>query len=472
MSQLPKNDAFELLSTVDEHGKRVYLHPSLVNGKFHRARRAVMAVLLGFYVVLPWVDIGGRQGFLLDIGRREFALFGLHFRAHDMPLVVFPLLGWVFLVALVTSLFGRVWCGWACPQTVFIEAVFRRIETWTEGGPLQRKKLDQEPLSFAKFFRRASKWTLFVLFSLWITHTALALFIGRDRLLLAITRSPAENWESFLFIAFATTIVLIDFGWLREQFCLLACPYGRIQSLFTDRDTRTILYDEKRGEPRRGLVPNGGKGGDCVNCLRCVQVCPTGIDIRRASGQLECIGCTACIDACDEVMTKLHKPCGLIRYDSDNAVAGDASPWLRPRVIAYALLLATVSGLFTVTLITRKPLSTTVLKTRGEPFQKFTGPDGTPWIANAFHAELGNQTEEELTVSISLVTPEESLRLVVPGNPFRLGEKEIRQTPLVVEARSPRLAGGTGKTKLRIEARGAHTNYSTTEEVTLVGPYR
>jgi cytochrome c oxidase accessory protein FixG len=472
MSQPPHNESTDLLSTVDAEGNRIYLHPSHVDGRFHRRRIAVQAILIAFYLILPWISVGGHQGLLLDIPRREFALFGLYLRAHDVPLLLFPVLGFTLLVALITALWGRVWCGWACPQTVFIEAVFRRIEEWLEGSPLQRRQRDRQPMSPAKLLRRAAKWSLFLSASLLITHSALALFIGRDRLLQVVTHSPRENWQAFLFIAAATTVILVDFGWLREQFCLFACPYGRIQSLFVDRDTRTILYDERRGEPRKGSRDDGA-AGDCVNCFRCVQVCPTGIDIRRGSGQLECIGCTACIDACDEVMAKIHKPRGLVRYASEASARGEKSPWWRPRIALYAGILAVLTGLFGWAIAHRTPISVTVLKARGEPFERISDAGGEARIANRFHAEVSNQTLADLEVRFSLPEPDRDSALVMPGNPFTLHPNEIRQIPFAVEYAQTRFRDGTFHTRLTITAHLAEGGeFRSQEEVTLVGPYR
>lgn len=362
MNELPKNR----LATTDETGHRVYLYPAKVAGYFKTRKQAVHLALMVLLLGLPWIHVHGQQLLLLDVARREFFVFGLHFRAHDAPMVVFLFLAFAFAIGLITAIWGRVWCGWACPQTVFVESVFRRIETWVEGSHRERKLLDEGPWTNEKLGKKAVKWTLFLLVSLLFTHSLLAYFVGSYPLLAIVSSSPTENWSSFLVILFTTGLFLFDFGWFREQFCVIMCPYGRFQSVMLDSNSLVVAYDEKRGEPRRGFVLPGATQGDCVNCLRCVQVCPTGIDIRRGL-QMECIACTACVDACDEVMTKIKKPIGLIRYTTLAQLKGHTRKFLRPRTVAYGLLLlATSTGLF-LTLRNTDFLEATVLRAKDSP---------------------------------------------------------------------------------------------------------
>lgn len=326
----------ERLATTDEKGKRVYLYPDdIKQGHYRNLRVKLRAFLVIFFLFLPWIKIQGHQAVLLDIPHRRFAILGLTFWAHDAPIFLFVLGILAFGIFLVTALLGRIWCGWACPQTVFIDGVFRRIERWIEGDSVERRKLDDGPWNENKVFKKILKWFLFLLVSLVITHSFLAYFVGTDELLVMIRRPPLENITSFLVMAASTAVILFDFGWFREQFCVIVCPYGRFQSVLMDDDSWAVMYDEKRGEPRRGRVPEGKSEGDCVNCYRCVQVCPTGIDIRRGL-QLECIACTACIDACDEVMDRLGKEQGLIRYDTLTQMSGKKVQWLRARTVIYA----------------------------------------------------------------------------------------------------------------------------------------
>ncbi len=233
---------------------------------------------------------------------------------------------------------GRVWCGWACPQTVFVDRIFRVIERWIEGSAIQRRKLDDGPINAKYLLKKGLKWVLFLGAALVITHSFLMYFVGPDRLWAMLQSDPREHWSAFLFMAISTLIILFDFGWFREQFCIVACPYGRFQSVMMDKDSLVVGYDAKRGEPRK-QNREAAASGDCVNCYRCVQVCPTGVDIRRGT-QMECIMCTACIDACDTVMTKVNRPKGLIRYTSESILGGQRPKWTRPRVFVYVLVLA------------------------------------------------------------------------------------------------------------------------------------
>lgn len=309
------------LATTDAQGRRIALYPADVRGFFRRKRTQVQAILVIIFLVLPWVRINGQQALLLDIAQRRFEIFGLSLRAHNAPLLFFVFAAGAFGLFFVTAVWGRVWCGWACPQTVFIDGVFRKIERWVEGSALERRKLDAAPLSLQKFLKKFGKWSLYIFATLILTHSFLAYFVGTGPLAEMIRKNPSENWGSFLFMVFSSAVILFDFAWFREQFCTIVCPYGRFQSVLMDRGSMIVAYDVDRGEPRatpqaKALSKaHNSNLGDCVNCYRCVQVCPTGIDIRRGL-QMECIACTACIDACDEVMTKVKKPTGLIRYDS------------------------------------------------------------------------------------------------------------------------------------------------------------
>jgi len=289
------------IATTDEQGSRIYLYLADVSGKFRTWRSRFNIFLIFLFLLLPWMNVNQHQAMLLDIPRRRFAVFGVTFLAHDAPMLLFVFGGAAMMLALITAIWGRVWCGWACPQTVFVDGVFRKIERWLEGDAVARRKLDQSPMSLDKLIKKASKWFCFTILALLISHSFLAYFVGTEKLALMIRSSPTDNPINFILMVGVTAIILFDFGWFREQFCTIVCPYGRFQSVLMDEDSQVVAYDLKRGEPRKGTNLPQDKAGDCVNCYRCVQVCPTGIDIRRGV-QLECIACTACMDACDEVI--------------------------------------------------------------------------------------------------------------------------------------------------------------------------
>ena len=369
--QLPSRDS---VTTIRPDGSRPFMFPSATRGRFTRARQITAYLLIAFYLSLPWVKINGFPAVFLDVAERRFHLFGLTFAAQDMWLLFFVITGLGFSLFFVTSLLGRVWCGWACPQTVYLEHIFRPIEVWIEGDAVARRALDAAPWSPNKIARRVLKHAVYILVSAILTHLFPASFVSLPEVWSMVRESPAEHWSTFVFMMAYTGLTYFIFGWFREQVCIVLCPYGRIQSALTDDNTVTIGYDSRRGEPRMSVAeakqwasasPN--KAGDCVDCLRCVSVCPTGIDIRHGM-QMECVACTACVDACDDVMTRLKRPTGLIRYDSQNAFAGRATRWVRPRTILYFVLLLIGAGVASWAVSTVKPANFLVTRMTGAPY--------------------------------------------------------------------------------------------------------
>jgi cytochrome c oxidase accessory protein FixG len=466
-------------------------------------RDKVQVGLILFFLILPWIQISGRQALLLDVANRKFEIFGLSLRAHNAPLFFFVLAAAGFGLFFVTSIWGRVWCGWACPQTVFIDGVYRRIERWIEGPALERRRLDQGPWSAKKFGKRTAKWTLYVIASLIITHSFLAYFVGTDELARMVTRSPSENWTSFLFICFSTAIILFDFAWFREQFCIIACPYGRFQSVLMDDASMIVAYDTSRGEPRQTpqakalSKTHNSKLGDCVNCYRCVQVCPTGIDIRRGV-QLECVACTSCIDACDEVMTKLKKPTGLIRYDSllglkkttvsnepthaddhKQTVSASSKPRfqgrLRARSILYFSIMAAALTALSFFIGTLKPVDITVLRAKETPYTVST-PEGmsSPVITNHFKIELSNQSDSlhHLHFDLEPSLKEKGAELITAHRPFLLPAGKFTHADVFIRFPKSLLIRGSKEIIFMIEDRDPNSgeSHQYLKEVTLVGP--
>lgn len=388
-------------STMDETGKRVFVFPADVSGFWRHARTVVEVFLIIFFLALPWIKIGGHQALLLDIGNRRFSVFGLTFWSHDAPLIFFLLAFLTIGLAFITAVWGRIWCGWACPQTVFIDGVFRRFEYWIIGSHIQQRNLAKAPWTASKFFKLGFLWSLFLIVSLIIAHSFLAYFVGADRLVEMTQHNPGENWTIFVVMAFITAVILFDFGWFREQFCIIMCPYGRFQSVLMDDDSLTVSYDPVRGEPRRGAVGEGQKEGDCIDCYKCVAVCPTGIDIRRGL-QLECIACTACIDACDEVMEKIDKPKGLIRYATGSSLKGLATSWFRPRVAIYSVLLIAVVGSLIFSISRREDIDVTVLRAKDNPYQVVSNGGGGEEVINHFKMHMKNHTFDDLRLKVAL----------------------------------------------------------------------
>ncbi|HHH29352.1 MAG TPA: cytochrome c oxidase accessory protein CcoG, partial [Polyangiaceae bacterium] len=324
-------------SSLRDDGTRNFVHPADVKGRFVRARYFVFAVLIGLWAALPWVKVNGNPALFLDVEHRRFFLFGLTFNAQDAWLSFFVFSGIGLTIVFLTAIVGRVWCGWACPQTVFMEGVFRRIERLVEGPRNKRLRLASAPWTFNKVWRKTLKHTLFVLAALVISHIFVSLFVSMPSMLEMMRRPPSEHPAAFGWAFGVAALLYGNFAWFREQMCMIVCPYGRMQSVLTDDNSLVVGYDAIRGEPR-GKAKDP-EAGDCVSCNRCVAVCPTGIDIRNGL-QLDCIGCTACIDACDEIMDKLKRPRGLIRYDSLSGLEHKPTKVLRPRLMLYGAALA------------------------------------------------------------------------------------------------------------------------------------
>jgi cytochrome c oxidase accessory protein FixG len=448
------------LATTDEVGRRVYLYPADVKGRYRTWRDQVSLVLLAVFLLVPWIKIQGHPALLLDIPNRRFAILGLTFWAHETPLLFLVVSGAILSLFLVTAIWGRVWCGWACPQTVFVDAIFRRIERWTEGDSLARRRLDQQSWSGEKVFKKSVKWAAFATVSLAISHSFLAYFVGPEELGRMIQSSPAQSPTAFAVMSVMFGAVLFDFGWFREQFCTVVCPYGRFQSVLMDEQSRAVFYDTSRGEPRRGCTVPGKPAGDCVNCYRCVQVCPTGIDIRRGL-QMECIGCTACIDACDEVMSRLEKPRGLIRYSKAKG--------LSPRTWIYGILLLGVASGLTAAIHTRKVVELNIIRAAETPYQELEGGR----IVNHFKLDLANQSFEDTVVEFEI--KDQRLKVVISNHANQLGAGQSERADLFIEAPKALFSEGRAITELHITAHRAGTKtllQSTFKEVRLVGPYQ
>ncbi len=433
MSQLDfRNLPEERLSTTDEHGDHVNIIPAEVSGYWKNKRRIMHIFLIFVLFALPWIEINGEQALLFNIPDRVFNFFGLIFFAHDAPKVFFILGGGALVLALVTALWGRVWCGWACPQTVFIETIFRGIETLLLGNRQKQVKFYKQEMNFKKLLLLSTKWGLFLFLSLIISHTLVAYFVGRENLFHMMSAPPAESWTVFVIMAFITGVILFDFGWFREQFCIIMCPYGRFQSVLMDESSKTVTYDYNRGEPRgKKSDPNAG---DCVDCFKCVSVCPTGIDIRRGQ-QLECIACTRCIDACDEIMTKLNRPKGLIRYASINDLKKIPSKLLSPRIIGYGVLLLAIIVGATIAIGGRTDLAIHVTRTKNSPFQ-IVEEKGQKFVLNQFSVNIKNQSHKPHKLIARIQNSPAHAELIFPLQNLTVDTKKSQRAPFFIRTKA------------------------------------
>jgi len=390
------------IATVDEKGKRLWIYPKKPSGKFHNWRILVTVVLLSILFGGPFIKINGQPFMLFNIFERKFIIFGQAFWPQDFVLLAVTLITFFVFVILFTVVFGRVWCGWLCPQTLFMEMVFRKIEYWIEGDATAQRRLAKEKWNLKKVYKKTLKHIIFILISVLIAHTLLAYIIGIEETLAIVTHSPFENLAGFIGLVSFTGIFYGLFAKFREQACIAVCPYGRLQGVLLGKESIVVAYDWLRGEPRGYLRKKEAAQlnlGDCVDCKLCVHVCPTGIDIRNGT-QLECVNCTACMDACDDVMIKIGKPKGLIRYASINSITKGVVKLINPRVIGYSLVLIALLGILSFAVITRSDVETTVLKVSGTLYQREPG-----MITNLYNVEFVNKTFDDLKLDIRVESP-------------------------------------------------------------------
>lgn len=395
------------IATVDEKGKRIWVHPKRPSGNFHKRRVVVTITLFVLLFSGPFISIGGQPLLLLNVFERKFIVFGQAFWPQDFVLLAILLITFFVFIILFTVVYGRIWCGWMCPQTLFMEMVFRKIEYWIEGDANQQRKLNALPWTVSKILRKGSKQVIFIFIAALIAHLCMAYLIGPEKTFRIITDSPSEHLSGFAGLVAFTGIFYFVFAYFREQVCVAICPYGRLQSVLLVKDSIVVAYDWLRGEPRgkiRKEQIESAKTGDCIDCKLCVHVCPTGIDIRNGT-QLECVNCTACIDACDEVMLKVNRPAGLIRYASHNSIQNGVQKLFTLRVAGYSFVLLALLGVLGFTLTTRSDVETTMLKVPGTLYQK--NDDGT--ISNLYSVEFVNKTFEPLALNIRTEAPDQAV---------------------------------------------------------------
>ncbi len=392
----------ELLYSLTADGKRKFFHPLVHRGRYWKVRRAIAYGLFVLFFALPLVPVGGFPAVFLDLASRQFHVFGGTFHPTDNVLLAAFGLGVIVTVFFVGSTFGRMWCGYACPQTVYLEFFFRPVEAWLEGGPLKQRKLDAAPWSGRKLAIKAAKWALWALLAVAMASTFVAYFASWKGLLAGLAADPLAMKGELFTISLVTGAILFDFGWFRDQMCTIACPYGRLQNVMADQDTILVAYDEKRGDPKVRVKDRvvGVPAGDCIACRSCVNACPTGTDIRRGL-QPECIGTAQCIDACDEVMRTQKRPIGLIRYTSEREQKGGVRRIWRPRNLAYLALLTAAWGTLAVLVATRGDALVEVVRGGREPYRLL--PTGE--VANQQRIRFTNQRADAQSFTVEVLSP-------------------------------------------------------------------
>ena len=429
-------------------GKRLRPYPADVHGPWLRARRVVYYGLIALWVALPWIPLNGHPAVFIDVERRHFFLFGATFNAQDLWLMFFLVSGFGFGLLYVTSVLGRVWCGWSCPQTVFIEAVFRPIERFVNGP--RNKALHRS--GGDRIARLALTHALYILAAFVIAHVFLAYFVSLPATFAMVRAQPAAHPEAFAWAMAITALFYGVFGVFREQFCVVVCPYGRLQSVLLDDDALVVGYDEKRGEPREKGKEKLFGAGDCVDCHRCVVVCPTGIDIREGL-QLDCIACTACIDACDEVMLRLDRPSGLVRYDSLRGLRGEKRRFFRPRILIYSVLLAVGVVVFAVAAHGRKPFEANLLRLPGAPYTR-----AGDRLQNAFEIHLVNKSGDAKTFELSSES-DARLTLLIPITTVAIEPLGSRRIPVFATTPTATYEDGS-KIRIHVSTTGAASDVS------------
>ncbi|PWJ41006.1 cytochrome c oxidase accessory protein CcoG [Sediminitomix flava] len=442
-----KEDFREAISTVDSSGKRIWVYPKKPNGKYYNSRKKLSYVLLVFLFVGPFIKIGGQPLLMLNVLERKFVIFGQLFLPHDFFIFVLTMIFGIIFIVLFTVVYGRLFCGWVCPQTIFMEMVFRRIEYWIEGDHNQQRKLDKAPWNSDKIFKRSAKYSLFFIVSFAIANTFLGYIVGGDKLIEMVTLPPTQNLTTFTALFIFTVVFYWVFAYLREQACTTICPYGRLQGVLLDKDSINVSYDFLRGEPRgkkRKKEENEAPKGDCIDCNLCVQVCPTGIDIRNGT-QLECVNCTACIDACDAVMTKIDKPTGLIRYATHNEIENNKPFEFNVRMKAYTGVLTLLASVILFMLFSRSTTETTLLRAPGQLYYKTK--EGS--FRNLYKLKIVNKSHRDIPIKLVLTSHQDG-EIIIVGEPEMVLEGESNIEEMVFIDLPPNALDGA-KTKIEVD---------------------
>ncbi|TDQ23922.1 cytochrome c oxidase accessory protein CcoG [Tenacibaculum caenipelagi] len=434
--ETPNNEQFrDSIGTINEEGKRAWVFPKKPSGKFYKYRSYVSYFLLAFLLSAPFIKINGNQFLLFNVLERKFNIFGFPFWPQDFHLMVISMIIGVVFIILFTVVFGRIFCGWICPQTIFLEMVFRKIEYAIEGDRGKQIRLAKQSWNTEKIKKRVLKWSIFFIISFIIANVFLAYLIGSDELISYITTNPLDHTSTLISLLIFTGVFYFVFAWFREQVCIIACPYGRLQGVLLDNKTINVAYDHVRGEGKVGRGKFNKKEdraasgkGDCIDCFQCVHVCPTGIDIRNGT-QLECVNCTACIDECDHMMEKVGLPKGLIRYASEENIVKKAPFKFTARMKGYSAVLFILIGILVGMLFLRNDVEATILRLPGQLYQhKENGI-----ISNIYTYKVINKTTKQIDdVSYKLLSHKGKIEMVTHHN-FEVPKQGLAEGTLFIE---------------------------------------
>lgn len=415
------------VSTIDEEGKRVWVYAQQPVGRFYKYRTWLSYVFLAVFISMPFIKINGQPFMMFNVIERKFILFGQIFWPQDFFIFGFAMITAIVFIIVFTVVFGRIFCGWVCPQTIFMEMVFRKIEYWVEGTAAQQRTLDKASWSARKIRIKVTKWLIFYVIAFLVGNLFLSYIIGVDALWEIVTSPVSEHMGGFVAMLVFSGVFFFVFASFREQVCTVVCPYGRLQGVLLDRNSVVVAYDYVRGEPRGKIKKKADLQGDCIDCNLCVKVCPTGIDIRNGT-QLECTNCTACIDACDSIMDKISRPRGLIRYASEANIAENKSFEWTTRVKAYSVVMVVLLTIFTGLLTTRNSIQTTIIRVPGQLYQD--QDDGR--ISNLYSLKMTNKTFDDKVVSIERLDGPAEIQLVGREDIKLPGEGEVQVTFFII----------------------------------------
>lgn len=451
--ETPENEVFrDSIATVDSEGKRSWVFPKKPSGRFYKYRSYVSYFLLAFLLAAPFIKINGNQFLLFNVLERKFNIFGFPFWPQDFHLLVISMITGVVFVILFTVVFGRIFCGWICPQTIFLEMVFRKIEYWIDGDRGKQIRLDKQPWNAEKVRKRLLKWFIFFIISFIIANVFLAYLIGGDKLISYITGNPLDNISTLIALLIFTSVFYFVFAWFREQVCIIACPYGRLQGVLLDNKTINVAYDHKRGEREKGrskFKKNENREalgkGDCIDCKQCVVVCPTGIDIRNGT-QLECVNCTACIDECDHIMESVGLPKGLIRYASEDNIAKKKPFQFTARMKGYSAVLFILTGVLIGMLFLRNDVEAIILRLPGQLYQH----KENNIISNVYTYKVINKTSKDIKdISYKILSHKGKIELVSHSN-FIVPKRGLAEGTLFIEINASALKGDKDKLEIGV----------------------